>query len=211
MHNGVDLMISYSTLSVLAFAHCTRDVYWEQENGSLKLSITFSMRKATSRFNHSHHTMPSAQIQWQSSPKASCWKVIEEGCCLGEQPQIFTSHVVILGHLAFVQMSRISSFAFSGRIKVQEAVAVMWLMAAKMIMLALSVRLWLARHDALNNVCRTDFPQKLFENQNEPWYIQRHQDHSSWYEIHPVWPGYTSSANIGMIPPHYVTPHGQPA
>ena len=62
-------------------------------------------------------------------------------------------------------------FALSGRIKVHDAVAVKWLMAAKIRMLALSVRLWLARHDVLNNVCRTDFPPKLFENQNQPWYI----------------------------------------
>ena len=68
-------------------------------------------------------------------------------------------------------------------------------MAAKMIMLALSVRLWLAKHDVLNNVCCTDFPQKLFENQNQPWYIQSHQDHSWWHESHPVWPEHTSSAN----------------
>ena len=74
--------------------------------------------------------------------------------------------------------ARFPSFALTGRIKVQEAVAMLWLMAARMIMLALSVRLWLAKHDVLNNVCRTDFPQKLFENQNQPWYIQSHQDHS---------------------------------
>ena len=59
-----------NALSVLAFAHCTSDVCWEQENGSLKLINTFTMRKATRRFNYSHHAMPSAQIQWQSSPKA---------------------------------------------------------------------------------------------------------------------------------------------
>ena len=70
MHNGVDLMISYSTLSVLAFAHCNSDVYLEQENGSLKLINTFSMRKATSKFDYSHHAKPSAQIQLQPSPKA---------------------------------------------------------------------------------------------------------------------------------------------
>ena len=66
------------------------------------------------------------------------------------------------------------SFALTGRIKVQEAVAMKWLMAAKMIMLALSVRLWLAKHGVLNNVCHTDFHQKRFENQNQPWYIQWH-------------------------------------
>ena len=69
MQNGVDL-ISYSPLSVLAFAHCTSDVCWEQENGSLKLINTFTMIKAISRFNYSHHAMPSAQIQWQSSSQA---------------------------------------------------------------------------------------------------------------------------------------------
>ena len=31
---------------------------------------TFTMIKAISRFNHSHHAMPSAQIQWQSSSRA---------------------------------------------------------------------------------------------------------------------------------------------
>ena len=81
-------------------------------------------------------------------------------------------------------------FALSGRIKIQEAVAVKWLMAANMRMLAMSVQFWLARHDVLNNVCHTDFSQKLFENQNQPWYIQWHQDHSWWFESHRVWPGY---------------------
>ena len=86
-------------------------------------------------------------------------------------------------------------FALCGRINVQGAVAMKWLMAAKMRMLVLSVRLWLARHDVLNNVCQTDFPQKLFEIRNQPWYIQWHQDHSCWCESQPVWPGYTSSVN----------------
>ena len=53
-HNGIHLMISYMYVDSRQMAHIN----------------TFTMRKATRRFNYSHHAMPSAQIQWQSFLKA---------------------------------------------------------------------------------------------------------------------------------------------
>ena len=90
-------------------------------------------------------------------------------------PNLHQSHCVSQSSCFHANEHDFLSFDLTGRIKVQEPVAMKWLMAAKMIMLALSVRLWLAKHDVLNNVCRTDFLEKLFENQNQPWYyIQWH-------------------------------------
>ena len=93
-------------------------------------------------------------IAWVNSPKSS------------------SVTLVIFGHLVSCKRAGFPCRALSGRIKVHEAVAVKWMMAAKM--LALSVRLWLARHDVFNNVCRTDFLQKLIEDHNQPLYVQMH-------------------------------------
>ena len=63
--------------------------------------------------------------------------------------QIFISHAVIFSHLTFVQMSRISFLCLKWENQRAGGYGSEVIDRCKMRMLALSVRLWLARHDVL--------------------------------------------------------------